>query len=277
MKFWNVSLISLTMIGFSSLVSTLGFAEEDIKCDHEQSYCVTKNRRLIYGDKVGIFNSDNEVVAIAEVTHMEGENRKLVIKQRNGQISKGQNVRLLDENVADNPSKIYKIYKQPTKIKAGLGLGIANMNLAEEVSTYVFDAFGDYRYKGNWHFVGRLNLATASGVAIDPDNDNQRADFTVNAFNVLPGVAYEAFRKEKVSIRGELDVGFTYVQTEINAVSQPKSLDKIEPGFGLAWKGEVSAIYNDLGQWYPMASAGMMQIQNARAVALSAGVMKEIK
>jgi hypothetical protein len=269
------SLLLFTALNLGAFSSALFAA--DIQCDSKQTFCMIKDRRLVIGDEVAIMNTEKEVVAFAEVAGMKGEKRRVNVTKKLGDIHEGASVRYINPEHSASLEKHYTLYKAPSRIKAGAGIGLSSMNLAEDTQAFSVDGYAQYRWRYGVQLVGRVNFFTASGTAIDVENDDQEETFSIQGLSVMPGIAYELLPKQAFSFRNELAVGATYISASVSGNSFPRSLDKLNEGVGGVARFGSSVVYNRLGEWHPDVTVAFLKIMDARSTTLSVGVTRKVK
>lgn len=267
------------ILSVTTLISLLGLSgnasADDLRCNQKQSFCVTKNKRLTIGDKVAIFNRHDEVVAVAEVRGMQGRQRRLNIERRLGMITRGSKARQIQNEQIGSLEKHYRLYEQPAQKSAGGSIGLLNLNIAS-TDAYAADGFWQMRWRRGVLLVGRVQGFTASGVATDVDT-SENVDFQLYGLTLLPGVAYEFFEKKPISVRPEFNLGLTYINQSVSGSANPRALDRVGAGFGLAARVGADLIYHMKKNWSPMVTVAANQINDSRGTIIGLGAVLKLK
>lgn len=269
---WSISvLVTLINAGVAE-------AKTALRCDDKQKFCVVDNKRLITGDKVMFLNEDEEIVALGEVSDMIRRDRKIEITKKYGFITSDVSVKRIDDGDRTSmPVSSFKTYRAPGRYSLGGSLGLTPMNIASDAVAYSGEGFGQYLWRDNLSFTGRIHGYSVSGVVDTGEQSTESVNYSVNGMLFLAGMAHKAFTKSPVALRTSFDLGFSYASVSTSGSASIKSIETIGNGFGLAGRLGADAIYTRLNDWQPLASIGFSQINGARGTTISAGVMKDLK
>lgn len=257
----------------TSFFSSVAFADQ-IECTKDQSKCNIRNNDLTMDDKVVFLNSDNEVVAIGEVTRLQQDRRYLKIIKRFGRISSKDSVRLMDSKVQriEEIKRYYKVYVAKPKYIVGGSLGFATFNVGEFLSGYEITGFGQKKINEIADYVGRVGLTLANG-KITKDNIGIEQDaMELTALTIMPGIAGTVFRKYNASVRMEFDLGMSWISATVDGTADnvlgAGYNSKVENGLGLAARLEGS-IQFDLSETTELgAFVGVSRIFNAQGTVI---------
>jgi hypothetical protein len=207
----------------------------EIECDREQTLCVTASSDLAIGDRVAVFNRENQVVALGRVKGMRGERRSVKIVKNYGTIYSEDQVALLNpsvQHVADVEDN-YDIYKRPASMSAGANAGIASMLTGNYLSGTEVSGYLEKRQKQGYSLVIRGVAIGANGTIPGPNDnyDTVTHTLTYNGFGVAPGLAVTFFEQSLVSLRGELAGGFVYSSGKVSGKPNMIDSELIDTGF----------------------------------------------
>ncbi|MEZ4741579.1 MAG: hypothetical protein R3B45_03895 [Bdellovibrionota bacterium] len=137
-KYASILLLTLILSQASQLMAI------DIQCNEHQSRCVTQDKDLVVGDRVGVFNKYNELVAVGKVKTMEGAKRSFKVYKNYGTIYQGYKVSLLDSDInqISQVEERYSLYRPHADYNYGASLGIASLAVGEYLSGVEFSGYG---------------------------------------------------------------------------------------------------------------------------------------
>jgi hypothetical protein len=263
----------------ASTLSTSGaFAAKVESCSSDKKQCIVNSRELITGDRVGLFGSNDRLVAWGKVQRMSGSRRVVQIETAYARIGGSERVALLT-NVTD-PLSIEQMYT-PQKDKGDnmveASLGSASYAIGPGASGYevsgawIIRSWMDIELVSRGFFSSMQGEVARSIVSRDYlGQESLGVDVQPLAANIVGGVAgigYTLFSDSTVSIRPEVAGGFGYVagvigDRDLNAESGYQN--KLNNGFGLAVRGNVQAILN-LSRWHIGVGLGQTRIHDAFA------------
>ncbi|RYZ63025.1 MAG: hypothetical protein EOP09_18265, partial [Proteobacteria bacterium] len=116
------------------------------KCDKEQTRCEVQTKRLTVGDKVGVFTEQKQLVALGEVTDIEGSRRVVVISKKWSTLLRTHDMDIINDQAFKTPEAYYTIVT-PLSTKswgaqvAVVNLGIGDGFLGTEVSGLFYKQF----------------------------------------------------------------------------------------------------------------------------------------
>ena len=271
------------LAGIAVACSTQAFAD-DMQCNKKQTKCFTEDRDLSIGDEVGVFTSDDELVAVGTVRAMRGAKRMVSIKESTGTIRKGYRLALLERNASDaDYSPQYKIYRNPADISAGASFGMATAGIGEGSVAFDTSAFGSMRQWKDLELVGRFNYLTFNGNvnrATTESTGMETAPFSVNGIGLLGGIGYTWMHNSPLSFRGEVGAGFMHISAtvdgsagEVEGAGYPM---KVSNGFGKFIRGGVSGLYN-MSDWKIELGLSNAWFHEAMASGASLGLIRDFR
>lgn len=275
----------LIKISFGALLFLVGVAQaqESLRCNAKQTFCVVENKRLVVGDQVLVLNSDEEIVAHGEIADMQGESRRINITKKVARINSGAMVKTDRNGDIDSLAERYRYYHRPAKSGFGVTAGITNLNVAGRTTAYGAEAVYQQRFMWGSYWTLRGHFFTASGYARQAEYEEE-TEFSVTGTVVYGGLAYEFWRKQPFMLRTEAGLGLSYVGLSTNqssavtfaSDSAPPEVEKIGSGVGVAGRIGTELGYTRMGSWMPVIGASFEQINRANGVTLSAGIMTDL-
>ena len=204
------------------LLSPAAFAKS-LQCNSMQTLCIiSDSSELTIGDRVGVFNSDGQLVATAEVSRMRGDRRSLAIAHRTGRIGRDDRIALLDTSAIDGAAPVeYQKYREPAKYEIGTNLAYSTITLGDSLPGYEASLYGQMRQWGGWQFTGRFVADAVSGKTSIADGSADKVSLTMHGFGLLGGVGYEWFRSQPLSVRVEAAVGAMKVSALVDGSAEP--------------------------------------------------------
>ncbi len=259
MQRWIVSLIF-----FLGLLSSPAWARFELECDRKQSFCLVEDKLLTVGDRVGLFNGYDEVVAVGVVNKMTGQRRRIKILKSYGRIQRGMRVALLDAGIrkVDTVEKRYDVYVPPKKTNFGGHIGLASLSIGEYNSGQVASGYGQWRSsKKYFQYVARGLLLNSQGRIGREDTVKgiEKQDMSMWGLGALGGIATMLRETRDISFRGEATAGLMYLDAQIGGSAQ-----NVENA------GFDSKVYNGIGPMLRIAASMQYNFQPWRAEALIA-------
>ena len=188
-----------------------------VQCKKSQKICVTQDSNLTIGEKVGIYNEENELEATATVTSISGDKRTLEIQERYGPISASSHAALLPSDGGEAEKENAKIVRLPTTARFGLSAGYAAVSSGAGVTGEELGLWGDYRLNANWLLTARMDFLLAGGsVRIFDGTDFRSPNESVFGLGLLGGVTYESKATRPFSLRFELGIGAMNVKSTLD-------------------------------------------------------------
>ncbi|MCX6129788.1 MAG: hypothetical protein NTX25_12110 [Proteobacteria bacterium] len=120
---WLSFLVSLF---FTTLADALPF-----KCDKPQNYCEVETKRLTIGDKLGVFSTDGQLVAIGEVSEIRSRSRTVKILKKWGLLYRSYEMEPIDDEKANNPERFFQILTPLPNLAWGVNLGAINLGIGD--------------------------------------------------------------------------------------------------------------------------------------------------
>lgn len=268
-----------TILGLSA---TSAFAKPNILCNKKQTKCVTESTGLTIGDKVGIFNEDDELVATGEVNAMRGERRAVLIDKRHGSIRKGYRLTMLEDKAAGSDLSAVKVYREPAKISAGFTGGLSSIVSSAGAPASELSVFGQMRKWGGMQLTARGVYMAMEGEATRyADQGTETLPMSVSGFGLLGGAGYVLRENKPVAFRGELGLGLMHVKAAIDGnpslVAEDEGFSSdFQNGFGFYGRLSAGAQLN-LDSWHVHADVAQSFIQKSHGYTIAAGVSKDIQ
>ena len=275
--------IKIILAGLVAAYSTELLADE-MQCNKNQTRCFTEDRYLSIGDEVGVFTTEDELVAVGTVKAMRGARRMVSIKESTGTIRKGYRLALLERNASDaNYSPNFKIYRNQADISAGASFGMATAGVGQGAVAFDTSFFGAFRKWNDIELVGRFNYLTFKGQvnrATTEATGLETESYSINGLGLLGGVGYTWMHNNPLSIRGELGVGTMHVTANVGGdaglVEGNGYPMQVSNGFGKFFRGGVSGLYNmkDMKLELGLSNAWF---HNTMATGASVGLIKDFR
>ncbi len=196
-------LLALTFLLWSTASYAFPF-----KCDKEQTQCEVQTRRLTVGDKVGVFTTEKQLVAIGEVTDIEGAKRIVKITKKWSLLLRNHEIEIINDNAFQNPQAYYTIVTPlPSMLWAGqfaiVNLGIGDGFLGTELSGLFFKHFWrDFSY------YGRLHYLSGKGKASDNLGGATSQDVTMSSMGLSGGISEMLLPFSTIAVRLDGELGF---------------------------------------------------------------------
>lgn len=280
-------LVVAGLMAASAVWSSVALAAQVESCSSDKKQCIVTSRELITGDQVGLFGSNDRLVAWGRVQRMSGSRRIVDIETAYSRISGNERVALLN-NVTDPLSikQLYSIQNDASTHRLEVSLATASYAIGAGASGYEVSGAWITRSWLDIELVGRGFFSSTHGEVarsvVSRDYLGQESlgvDVQPLAANIVGGVAgfaYTLFRDSTVSIRPEVAGGFSYVAGVVGDADLDTKTgyqNKLSDGFGVAVRGNVQAILN-LSQWHIGIGLGQMRVHDAFAstVGLSLGI-----
>jgi hypothetical protein len=263
-----------------TLVPTISHGES-IQCNKKQTACVTENKDWTIGDKVGVFNSEGELIAVGKVKKMRQARRHIGITKRHGKIKSIHNFALLSNSASDVRYRDdYSIYREPAKISAGASAGLTSLAIGNGTPGVEMSIFGQMRKFQGLQLVGRGTYIGASGEVSRTRKEIETEKLSVDGFGALGGVAYNLRENKKLGFRGELGLGFMYMAADVGGdsalVEDTGYSTHLNDGFGKYLRGSGSVLLN-MKDWHVNMEFAYSAIHDARSTAFIGGIIKDIK
>jgi hypothetical protein len=276
----------VAVLSLASVLTSPALARDDkeLQCNKAQTKCLTESKNLTIGDQVGVFNEDNELVAVGEVKAMKGERRAVLINKRHGHISRGYHMALLETNTASDASSgslgsTYKIYREPSKMKMGAELGFSSWSVGDGSPATEMSVFAQWRKWGGMQVIARgVYTAMEGEVTHYGPIDAETLPVSVRGLGLLGGVGYILRETKPLSFRGELGVGGMYVSATADGDADlvEDTNAHVENGFGAYGRWTLGVIYN-IESWHIHADFAQSLVYEAMANTIAFGVSKDIK
>lgn len=265
-----------------SLTSSVASARS-LQCNKDQSLCLTESTQLTIGDRVGIFNSDDELVATGDVSSMKGDRRAVLINQRHGSIRKGYSLTLLDNRGEGSESSetMYKIYREPAKVAVGGSVGYSTVSIGDGSPATEFSAFAQWRKWKGMQVIARGTYTAMEGqVTRNSEIGYEHLPISISTIGALGGVGYILRENKPLSFRGELAAGAMYLSGNIDGdadlVDDSSTNSHVKNGLAPGARWSVGAVWN-LTNWHLHGDIAQTIVHQAFANTLALGVSKDMK
>jgi hypothetical protein len=269
------------------LLSTILFngaaIASEIECNREQTKCVTYNAQLTIGDRVGVFNNEDQVVAVGKVKTMDGDRRTVKIVKNYGTIYRKHQIALLNSNVqgiADLEAS-YEVYSPNALYNFGATTGIASMDVGDSLSGMEVSGYVQKRsYEALCLVLRTTFLGTTGKIARNLDYlDAGKRDMSFFGVGVLPGVAASIFEQGTVSFRGELGGGLIYSRTSLGgdtSLVEGQGFDtKVSNGIGPMLRAALSMQFK-MDSYRAEIMLGQSLVYQARTSTIGIGISKDL-
>ncbi len=267
------------LVGYAALSATPAVADE-LLCNRTQSDCVVRDRRIISGDHVGIFNHDNELVAVGRVERIEGGDRHLQIRDRSGDIRRGYRFARLDKASTDMEALAseYKVYRAPAKVRVHASVGLAGMGVGDGGSGLDATVMGERVWQHDLYYGARAMFVTGGAEVNSHDGLMRNGHLNMLGFGLMPAVSYSYQRRQPWIARVELAPGFMYMAADVDGNSQEMEtfVREFSPGFDLLVRGEASIHYR-MKQWAPYVSGAAWRYDQMLGGAWNVGITRDIR
>jgi hypothetical protein len=254
---------------------------QNLDCNRAQTLCEVEDRNLIIGDRVGIINDDEELVATGEVLKVDGANRQIKIKKRHGNIKDSFKLTLLENRPEEGfKAPVYRVYQEPSKHSVGASLGLSTYSIGlgspgMEATTYYQKRFwkgAQWIVRGNYLKIrGEANRYTDVSV--------EQLPIDISAYSLLGGGVYTFLENRPLSIRTELALGFTNVSATIDGdkelvQEELKNSAKVKNGTSPYVRWSLGAQWNYNRQWNFLGDISQCLINLAYGTTVGLGVSR---
>ena len=280
-------ILALIALAFKSASAMGGQVES---CNTSGNQCIVSSRELITGDRVGLFSSDDRLVAYGRVKKMAGTRRVVSIDKAYSSVSGGERVALLN-NVTD-PTSIEELYTvQRNKGRTIIDMTVATASYSigpgapgiETTAAYIKRSWQDIELTGRAMFTTVSGEGSQAYVLRDYLGKETRGidvqSFGANVYGGLAGLGYTLYGTSRVSFRGEVDTGVAYVAGVVGEGDMTNSSGfptKLENGFGLVVRGAATAMVN-IATWHVGLTLGQTTIQDASAATFGLSLSKSLE
>jgi hypothetical protein len=272
------------MMLLAVLTSTPGFAKS-VQCNAVQTRCVADGIHFTIGDRVGFFNTDDELVARGEVIAMRGDRRAVDIEKRFGQIGSDDRMALLHNGprtfTASRAPGAFDTYKAPSELVVGASLGVAALNIGGGVTGQETSGFAQFHQMGGFKLVGRGSYLAGTGEAHKTLEDGyENALVQVRGLSLWGGAAYVVREAKTVAFRGEADVGVMNAAVTADgdtaAIDQGEVDANIRSGNHFGAKLMLGTVIT-YESWHGHLDVAQTMVAGLRPMSLSIGLSKDLK
>ncbi len=275
LTFWSVGL------GLLGMAPSLYGRQANLGCNKNQTRCEIDDRNLIIGDRVGIFNSEGELVATGEVQGIEGPTRQVKIRKRHGSIKEHYQLAILDSRPEDGvKAPVIKIYQEPARHSVGSSLGLSTYSIGLGSPGIEATAYYQRRFWKGAHWVARGNYLKINGEANRyTDYAVEQLPISVSAFGLMGGGAYAWRENRPFSIRTELTLGITQVNATIDGdkelvESELKKGAKVRNGYLPYARWSLGSQWNMSKEWNMLGELSQSIINLAYGTSIGVGVVR---
>lgn len=277
------------IVFMTAMAPTIALASNIESCNSTRSSCIVASRELITGDRVGLFSSDNRLVAYGRVSRMAGTRRIVTIDRAFSTIDGDERVSLLN-NVTD-PTSIEELYTiQRNKGRKMIDVTVASASYSigsgaagtEATGAWIVRSWRDLELTGRAMFTSVSGEVTQRYVLRDYLGQESRLvdvqTFSSNIYGGLAGVGYTLFGTSRLSLRGEVNAGLAYIAGIVGEADMTSSSGfdtKMENGFGMVVRGTATAMLN-MASWHLGLSLGQTNVQDASAATVGVSLSKSL-
>jgi hypothetical protein len=280
----RTSCLWMLLAGTTAMMSGAALGGGPLVCNKSQTKCLTETRQLTIGDEVGVFNTEDELVATGEVRAMRGDRRAVVIGERHGQIRKSHKLVLLETKRSDaSYTTAYKIYREPANLSVGASGGLSSVSVGESTPAMEFSAYAQWRKWYGLQLVlrGVYTAGEGSVTTYDVEEDKQiQAPISLSGMGILGGVGYVMRENKPLSFRTELAAGGMQMSAAIDGdsalVDDGAYNARVKNGFAAYGRGSFGVMYN-MSSWHIHADLVQALTQQAHFSTIAAGVSKDLK
>ncbi len=256
-----------------------------VQCNALQTRCVADGSDFTIGDRVGFFNSDNELVARGEVIAMRGDRRAVDIEKRFGQIAGEDRIALLHNGPrsfsANRAPSSYDNYKAPSDVVAGSALGVASLNIGSGIGAQDISVFAQFNEFRGLKLVARGNYLSGSGEAHrNLEEGYEKVVVDVRGLGLWGGAAYVLRETKTLAFRGEADLGI--MNASVTADGDTALIDdgevntNIRSGTHFGAKLMIGSVLT-YDSWHGHFDVSHTLVSGLRPIELSVGLSKDIK
>ncbi len=260
-------------------VQSVSAYAKTLQCDKPQKICTIDDLDLTVGDKVGIFNEDNELVAIGIVKEIKGSRRTIKIVSNMSKIKKNYTLSLLNVPEDKKLSEVYKVYREPSKESAGGSVGIGTLGVGKGAVEFELSGFYQWRRFANLALVARGVIAKASGDIARIDSGIETTTFSMMGFGGAGGVSYSVFEGKPIGFRGEVVGGFMFVSATVGGsagdVDGAGFNTGMKNGIGLLIRGDFSMLIERESYRIALFLTPSL-VHNAVSYGIGAGIIKDL-
>ncbi len=256
-----------------------------VQCNSIQTRCVADGLSFTIGDRVGFFNTDNELVARGEIVAMRGDRRAVDIEKRFGQITGEDRMALLHDGPrtfsANKAPGSYDTFKEPSKIIVGASLGVAALNIGSGISGQDMSVFAQFHQMHGFKVIGRGSYLSGVGAAHRNLEDGYE-DVTVNlrGFSLWGGGAYVLRESRPLAFKTEATLGL--MNASVTADGDSALIDdgevdaNIRSGNHFGGQVLVGAIVT-ISNWHGHFDVSQTMISGLRPVTLGLGLSRDFE
>lgn len=245
-----------------------------LKCNGAQTRCEVVTKRLVKGDRIGIFNDSKVIIAVGTVTKVSGKVRRIRIDKKFGAIAKDDEALLIKDHEARNPKKYFNYARDPVQKPYGASLGITSLGVGEGIQAMDLQGLAQFPWEGHRLLVARLMYLMGSGTAQTTGDELVQENVGMSAIGASGGVAWLLLPRQDISIRAEAGLGFANVSLNTSGEADAKELldGRLFPGMGVVLRAEIAVIMR-LSGLTPYAGANFLRLQNSNDTGVHAGLL----
>ena len=246
-------------------------------CNSEQTVCEIDSKRIVKGDRVGVFDSDGFLAAIGEVTAIKGQWREIKMVRKFQKISRDDRLDRIEDYEAKDPSRYFKIKQGMSAKSLGLQAGLLSVAAGAGIMAFEAEGFMQWLWKDNAYFVARGLFCRGSGRATINDGFLKQYTISMQAMGVTGGMAFNFLSGEMLTLRGELGLGLVNNSVSTNGDVDAKVLanGRIFSGMGMLMNSNVAAIVN-FNSWNMLLAGEFLRLQNSNDFSISMGFVSAI-
>lgn len=243
------------------------------KCDKEQNRCEVQTKRLTVGDKIGVFTSDKQLVALGEVTDIDGGQRIVKITKKWGPLLRNHDIDIIKDEFSTNPESHYTIITPLPPMVWDVQLALVNIGVGdgffgEEVSGLFLKHFAR-----DLSYYARLSYLTGSGKASDNLDGANAQSLKISNIGLTGGLSEMIQPSSTIAVRldGELGVGIGNVKLG-GGFNENKVLNnRFKDGAGLDARVGAAAVWRRDGL-QPELGLAIVHLHSSNNAAIFIGV-----
>lgn len=243
------------------------------RCDKTQTRCEIETRRMTEGDKVGIFTEEKQLIGLGEVISFEGTKRIVKITRKWGLFLRSHEMEIVPDEAYNSPEKSFVIVTRLGSMAWGAQLGLMNLGVGDGfVGVEASGLFWKHFWR-DFSYFGRVHYLTGSGTASDNLGDANAQDVSVSSFGLSGGVSELLLPHSPLSIRLDLELGFSYGIVELDGDFDEKKVlnSRFNDGIGVYFRAGPALIWRRDGI-QPELGIAFLHIHNTNSAALTLGI-----
>ena len=248
------------------------------KCDKEQMQCEVQTRRLTVGDKVGIFTPEKQLVAVGEVTDIDGAKRIVKITKKWSTLLRTHDVDIINDNAFQNPTQYYTIVTPLASMSWAVQVSMVNLGIGDGfIGTELSGLFFKHFWR-DFSYYGRLHYLTGKGTASDNLGGASSQSVTVSSMGLSGGISEMLLPFATIAVRLDGELGFGMGKVVLDGgFDEDKVLNsRFKDGFGVYARGGAAAVWRRDGL-QPELGLAVLRLHNSNNPAFFIGLNGTIR